>query len=129
MSQLVIKTKHKIAYSSGNFSLYLMQQMVATYIVFFYVDHLGVRPALIGVGMVIHSIVNALVHPFLGHISDKTQTRFGRRIPYIMFGIVPLSSTFTLIWIPLTSHQHVFWYYLWVMLLFDLFLVCVALYW
>lgn len=129
MSQLVIKTKHKIAYSSGNFSLYLMQQMVATYIVFFYVDHLGVRPALIGVGMVIHSIVNALVHPFLGHISDKTQTRFGRRIPYIMFGIVPLSATFTLIWIPLTSEQHLFWYFLGVILLFDLFFVLVALNW
>lgn len=119
----------KIAYSSGNFSVYLMQQMVATYIVFFYVDELGVRPGLISVAMVFHGIVNAAVHPLLGHLSDRTRSRWGRRIPYILFGSLPLAVVFTMIWIPPASEIARFWYFLGLVLLFDALFVMVSLNW
>lgn len=124
-----LTTTHKVAYSSGNFSIYLMQQMVATYIVFFYVDQLGVRPGLIAIGMFLHGTVNALVHPLLGHMSDRTNTRWGRRVPYIMFGMVPLAATFTMIWIPPVSEANLFWYFVGIILLFDVLFVLVALNW
>ncbi|MUV36888.1 putative xylose-proton symporter [Lentibacillus sp. JNUCC-1] len=124
-----LKTSHKIAYSSGNFSIYLMQQMVATFIVFFYVDHLGVRPGLISIAMVMHGVVNAAVHPLLGYVSDRTKTRWGRRVPYILFGMVPLSAAFTMMWIPVVPEAYLFWYFLGIIAVFDLAFVTVALNW
>ena len=38
--------------------------------------------------------------PLMGQLSDRTHSRLGRRIPYILFGAVPLGVCFALIWSP-----------------------------
>jgi Na+/melibiose symporter-like transporter len=119
--------KSKLAYSSGNLSVNLMAQAFASYIVFYYVDVLGVEPGLISVAMVIHGIVNAVLNPLFGHISDRTSSRFGRRIPYMLFGMVPLAALFTAIWFPLGTGTEVFWYFLTIVLLYDILFVMVVL--
>lgn len=119
--------KSKLAYSSGNLSVNLIAQAFASYIVFYYVDVLGVRPGLISVAMVIHGIVNAVLNPLFGHISDRTSSRFGRRIPYMLFGMVPLAALFTAIWFPIGTGIALFWYFLTIVLLYDILFVMVVL--
>jgi Na+/melibiose symporter-like transporter len=119
--------KAKLAYSSGNLSVNLIAQAFASYIVFYYVDVLGVRPALISAAMVIHGIVNALLNPLFGHMSDRTSSRFGRRIPYMLLGMVPLAALFTAVWFPIGEGQTLFWYFLTIVLLYDVLFVMVAL--
>ncbi|OBZ12157.1 MULTISPECIES: MFS transporter [Bacillales] len=119
--------KAKLAYSSGNLSVNLIAQAFASYIVFYYVDVLGVRPALISVAMVIHGIVNAVLNPLFGHLSDRTSSRFGRRIPYMLFGMVPLAALFTAIWFPIGTGSALFWYFLTIVLLYDILFVMVVL--
>ncbi|CAM4012665.1 MFS transporter [Paenibacillus alkaliterrae] len=119
--------KSKLAYSSGNLSVNLIAQAFASYIVFYYVDVLGVRPGLISVAMVIHGIVNAVLNPFFGHLSDRTSSRWGRRIPYMMFGMVPLAALFTAIWFPIGTGSALFWYFLTIVLLYDVLFVMVVL--
>lgn len=43
--------------------------------------------ALIGFIMTIDNIFGVIFQPLVGQISDKTRTRFGKRIPYILVGI------------------------------------------
>lgn len=117
----------KVAYSSGNLSVNLIAQAFATYIVFYYVDVLGVRPYLISVAMVIHGIINAVLNPLFGYMSDRTKSRFGRRVPYMMFGMVPLAALFTAIWFPVGTGMSLFWYFLIVILIYDIFFVMVVL--
>ncbi|GJM82859.1 hypothetical protein HMSSN139_53550 [Paenibacillus sp. HMSSN-139] len=88
----------KVAYSSGNLAVNLMSQAFATYLVYYYVDVLGVRPAWISLAMVFHGVLNAVLNPLFGHLSDRTRSRFGRRLPYIGFGLVPLAAAFALLW-------------------------------
>ncbi|TCZ71053.1 MFS transporter [Paenibacillus albiflavus] len=127
--EVQIKPWQKIAYSSGNFPVNLMAQMFATYIVFYYVDHLGVKPALIGLAMVIHGIFGAILNPLIGYLSDNTRSKWGRRVPYITFGIIPLAASFTLVWIPLGPSANLFWYFLIIVLLYDIFYILVVLNW
>lgn len=122
-----VSFKSKLAYSSGNLSVNLIAQAFAAYIVFYYVDVLGVRPGLISVAMVIHGIVNAVLNPLFGHISDRTRSRYGRRIPYMMFGMVPLAALFTAIWFPVGTGMALFWYFLTIVLLYDVLFVMVVL--
>lgn len=127
--EVKLKTWHKITYSGGNFSVNLMAQMFATYVVFYYVDHLGVKPALIGLAMVIHGIFGAILNPLIGYISDNTRSKWGRRVPYIAFGMIPLAAAFTMIWIPIVATSSLFWYFLIVVLLYDFFYILVVLNW
>jgi GPH family glycoside/pentoside/hexuronide:cation symporter len=119
--------KSKLAYSSGNLSVNLLAQAFASYIVFYYVDVLGVRPGLISVAMVIHGIVNALLNPLFGHISDRTNSRWGRRVPYMLFGMVPLAALFTAVWFPVGTGSALFCYFLTIVILYDILFVMVVL--
>lgn len=117
----------KIAYSSGNLSVNLIAQAFATYIVFYYVDVLGVKPGLISAAMVVHGIVNAVLNPLFGHLSDRTTSRWGRRIPYMLFGMVPLAAAFTAIWVPVGEGMTLFWYFVIIVLVYDILFVMVVL--
>ncbi|WP_223829419.1 MFS transporter [Paenibacillus arenilitoris] len=127
MSMPTASLKSKIAYSSGNLSVNLIAQAFASYIVFYYVDVLGVRPGLISAAMIVHGIVNAVLNPFFGYLSDRTRSRWGRRIPYMLFGMVPLAALFTAIWFPVGEGTALFWYFLTIVLLYDVLFVMVVL--
>ncbi|MFB4279586.1 MFS transporter [Nonomuraea sp. MTCD27] len=117
-----------IRYGSGNLAVNLLGQAFATYATFYYIDHLGVDPALIGLAMVIHGALNAVLNPLVGHLSDRTRSRWGRRLPYITIGMAPLAATFALIWIPLVEGSTArFWYFLVVVLVYDVLHVVVVL--
>ena len=124
-----LSIRHILAYCSGNFPVNLLAQMFATYAVFYYVDHLGVRPALISIAMVFHGIVCAVMNPIFGHLSDRTSSRWGRRKPYILAGIVPAALLFTLIWTPFVQGEALFWYFLITVMLYDMVSVMLILNW
>ncbi|MEV6105040.1 MFS transporter [Streptomyces sp. NPDC051940] len=116
------------AYGAGNLGVQLLAQTFATYATFFYVDHLGVEPGLIGAAMVVHGVLSAVLNPLFGHLSDRTRSRWGRRLPYIAFGMVPLAAAFVLVWTPpVSGPTALFWYFLAVVLVFDVLFVMVAL--
>ena len=52
---------------------------------------------LIGFIMTIDNIFGVIFQPLFGTLSDKTRTRFGRRLPYIIVGLPVCAVAFTLI--------------------------------
>jgi glycoside/pentoside/hexuronide:cation symporter, GPH family len=61
---------------------------------------LGVKAAWIGVALALPRIWDAISDPLMGHISDNTRSRWGRRRPYIFFGSIGLGLCFALLWMP-----------------------------
>lgn len=59
---------------------------------------LGLNPALFGLAMTIPRIWDAFTDPVMGRISDRTQSRYGRRRPYVFFGALAVALTFLTIW-------------------------------
>ncbi|MGE5576684.1 MAG: MFS transporter [Syntrophothermus sp.] len=90
----------KLLYSFGSIAAALPQQAFSTYVIFFYVDVLKVPATLISLGMMIYGFWNAINDPLAGQISDRTNTRWGRRIPYILFAAIPLGLAFIMVWTP-----------------------------
>jgi len=52
---------------------------------------------LIGLIMVIDNVFGVVFQPLFGTLSDKTRTRFGKRMPYIFIGIPVCAAAFALI--------------------------------
>lgn len=61
---------------------------------------LGVKAAWIGIALALPRIWDAITDPLMGHISDNTRSRWGRRRPYIFFGAIGLGITFAMLWLP-----------------------------
>lgn len=88
----------RLAYSMGNFGNTLAQQVFSNRIQFFYLRVLGLPPEIVGGVWSIFGLWNAVNDPLMGQLTDRTHSRWGRRIPYLLFGALPLGLSFILLW-------------------------------
>src|SRR5512134_4206372 len=89
-----------ISYSFGNFANTIADYVFRNRINFYYVDILGLNAATAGIIWTIYGLWNAINDPLMGQASDRTRSRFGRRVPYVAFGAVPLGLSFFFLWTP-----------------------------
>lgn len=87
-----------ITYAMGNFANTIAYQVFGNRIQFYYVDVLGLNAAAAGVIWTIYGLWNAINDPLMGQLSDRTRTPIGRRVPYVLFGAVPLGLSFFFLW-------------------------------
>jgi glycoside/pentoside/hexuronide:cation symporter, GPH family len=89
-----------ISYSFGNFANTIAYQVFGNRINFYYVDVLGLSAGVAGLLWGIYGLWNAVNDPLMGQISDRTRSRWGRRVPYVAFGAIPLGLAFFFLWTP-----------------------------
>lgn len=59
---------------------------------------LGISALLLGLVMAVPRLWDAFTDPLMGHISDNTRSRRGRRRPYILWGGVAVCVIFVVMW-------------------------------
>ena len=79
----------KIGYSLGDAAANLVFQMMMIYQLKFYTDVFGLEGAIAGTVLLIARIVDAFVDPTVGILSDKTQTRWGKFRPWVVWTALP----------------------------------------
>jgi GPH family glycoside/pentoside/hexuronide:cation symporter len=101
----------RIAYGLPAFALAVVGIPVYVYIPKFYTDSVGIDVAVVGVILLAVRLFDAVTDPLVGWLSDHTQTRFGRRRPYIAVGGigVALSMYFLFTPPPDGSSHHTLW--------------------
>ncbi|MFV0425972.1 MAG: MFS transporter [Beutenbergiaceae bacterium] len=67
--------------------------MIRGSVILFYVDILGLDVRAYGTVMVIYAVIDAVDNPVLGHLSDRTRTRWGRRRPWLLLGAPLLAAS------------------------------------
>ncbi len=91
-----ISISEKIGYSLGDCSANLVFQMMMIYQTKFYTDVFGLEGVIAGSVMLIARIVDAFVDPTVGILSDKTQTRWGKYRPWILWTALPFMVFYVL---------------------------------
>ncbi|MCA9555984.1 MAG: MFS transporter, partial [Myxococcales bacterium] len=92
-------------YAPAGFAQGLLPLVVGSWLMYFYSPPDGegqvlLLPATIGAIRMAERIVGAVLEPLVGHLSDRTRTRFGRRRPWMALGLPALVVAFVALWFP-----------------------------
>ncbi|MBS0661716.1 MAG: MFS transporter [Verrucomicrobia bacterium] len=87
-----------IGYASGEGATSLAMNGVAAFAMLYYTQALGLPFAQAGIAFAVASLWDAIVDPAIGHLSDNTHSRWGRRHPYILVGGVLMAISFYFLW-------------------------------
>jgi len=92
------------------------------YLLYFFTNVAGVRPALAGFILVVGKIWDAVNDPIMGYLTDKTRNaKWGRRYPWLVYGCVPFAIVYCFEWIvpPITNEWLLFTYYCFICILLN----------
>ena len=86
-----LSIKEKVGYSLGDLSANLIFQTLITYLAFFYTDVFGLTQntasaVIFWVGMIAAIVFN----PVIGVLADRTNTKWGKFRPWVLWTSVPL---------------------------------------
>ena len=90
--------KQRWLYSIANLGHVIPAQMVG-FVLFFFTDIKRLPVAIASGVMFAYSIWDAVNNPIMGYVSDRTKSKWGRRIPYIRFGAIPFALSLLFIWL------------------------------
>lgn len=87
-------------YGSGMFGTSLPINMFRNFAITFYNLHLGLPLTKISLIMLIYTFIDVIDNPIYGILSDKTNTRFGRRKPWLLIASPLFAVFFVLFYAP-----------------------------
>ncbi len=93
-------------YASGYVGVAILTQVVVTWSMYFYAPPEGVGRvayvpiSIFGLILGVSRVIDALTDPLIANWSDHFRSRWGRRIPFMAFGALPLCVCFALLWTP-----------------------------
>ena len=104
----------KFNYSVGAVANGIKTDMFTFFLFFFYARVIGLDPLLASLAIGLALVVDSITDPVLGAISDRTNSRYGRRHPYMFVSFIPVSIFYILLFSPSTewelSQTQLFWW-------------------
>lgn len=88
--------REKIGYSLGDGSANLVFQMMMMFQLFFYTDVFGIKATAAGMILLFARVFDAFVDPLVGILSDRTNTKWGKYRPWLLWTALPFAVFFIL---------------------------------
>lgn len=89
----------KWIYGSGDIAFSLTNTILSVYFAIFLTDVVGLSAKLAAAAIFIGRSWDYLNDPLVGYLSDRTRTRWGRRRPFLLFGVLPFALSFVMLWV------------------------------
>ena len=88
----------KVLYGSGDWGLSSMGMLRSIFYALYLTDVVGIEPRLASIGALIGIVWDAINDPIIGVLSDRMQTRWGRRRPFLLWFAFPFGLSFVILW-------------------------------
>ena len=85
----MITLKEKVGYGFGDAASSMFWKLFGMYLLFFYTDVFGMEAAAVGTMFLVTRVWDSLFDPVVGVIADRTQTRWGKFRPFLLFLAIP----------------------------------------
>lgn len=130
-----LNLKTKLAYGAGDLGPAITANISVFFLLYFFTNVAGIPAGLAGSILLIGKVWDAINDPIVGVLTDKTKSRrWGRRLPWMLYGAIPFGIFFYLQWIiPQFSSDRsaqmwsLFWYYVVIGLVSQVFYTVVNL--
>lgn len=94
MSEYSLSIKEKIGYSLGDLSANLVFQTLITYLAYFYTDIYGLESGdATAIIFIVGTVAAFGFNPIVGALADRTNTKWGKFRPWILWTSIPLGVT------------------------------------
>lgn len=87
-----LKLSEKAGYACGDVASNFYWRVFDVFLFIFYTDVFGISAAAVGTMMLVSRMIDAFSDPLMGALADRTQTRFGKFRPYLIWGILPIAA-------------------------------------
>ncbi len=81
--------REKLAYGLGDTASNFYFQAFNLFLAYYYTDIFGLNPVSVGTLLFVVPIAVAALNPVVGMLADRTQTRWGKFRPWILWGALP----------------------------------------
>jgi GPH family glycoside/pentoside/hexuronide:cation symporter len=104
----------KLAYSMGGVANFYMANLLPLLALPGFSVGLGIDAWKVGLAMGLPRLWDALIDPYIGHLSDSLKSRWGRRRPFLLVGALVALITYSLLWLPTPAwgKDATFWWFL-----------------
>ena len=92
MGGIKLTWRERTGYCSGELAQNLIYQTVSIWLLFYYTNVYGLRPAVASVMFLVVRIIDVLWDPFVGTLVDRSYPRWGKYRSWLIFGGIPLAG-------------------------------------
>jgi GPH family glycoside/pentoside/hexuronide:cation symporter len=79
----------KLGYGLGDTASNFFFQVFNIFLLYYYTDVFGLSPAAVGTMFLVTKVVDAVTDPVMGIIADRTESRWGKFRPYLLWAAIP----------------------------------------
>lgn len=107
---LALRTK--VAFGLGTMAETISLAAIGSYAMFYYNQVLGLSATLAGLAITLGIVLDGVVDPFIGSLSDRTHSRLGRRHLYMFIAPIPVAISLFAVFHPPSTLSGV-WLFAW----------------
>lgn len=86
-----LRFREMLAFGCGDFASVLYWQTFMRFLPLFYTDVFGITAGALGTMLLVSRIWDGVNDPIIGMLADRTESRWGKFRPFILFGAVPFA--------------------------------------
>lgn len=90
----------KVMHGLGSVAYGVKDNGFSVFLLIFYNQVLGIDAGIVGTVIMAALIFDAFADPIIGELSDRTQSKWGRRLPWLYAAAIPLGIIWMLLWHP-----------------------------
>ncbi len=84
-----LKFTEKLGYGLGDTASNFFFQVFNLFLLYYYTDVFGLHPAAVGTMFLVTKIVDAISDPLMGLVADRTESKWGKFRPYLLWASIP----------------------------------------
>ena len=95
----------KLFYGFGTVAFGVKDQGFSSLLLIFYNQVVGLPAAMVGGAIMVALVVDSLLDPIMGQVSDNWRSRWGRWHPFMYAAAIPAALSYILLWHPPEASQ------------------------